>query len=98
MSETSENNAWRMTGMRVLFVVVDSRAALIIPIFFIHMRLWTAMVVVGALAVFAFLERRGYTVEVAMRMAGTLVFNRGRKRFFVRAQPSLASWNERKGL
>ena len=60
-------NHWRNTARPVRFFSVDYRAGIFLFIFMMHIRLWTFLLMLTALFVLWFLERRGLTMPLAMR-------------------------------
>lgn len=58
---------WRNTARTARFFVFDARAAAPLLLFIIHMRLWTLILALVVIIIFAVLERFGLTVNLAMR-------------------------------
>lgn len=58
---------WRDSARSARFFMVDARAAFPIFIFLMHIRIWTAAIVVVSAVFFAFIEHYGFTVPVFFR-------------------------------
>lgn len=58
---------WRNTARITRFFMFDARAAAPLLLFIMHMRLWTLILAIFVIIVFAILERFGLTVTIALR-------------------------------
>lgn len=58
---------WRDSARNPRFFMVDARAAFPILLFLMHIRVWTALVVVFSAIFFGILEHYGFTVPVFLR-------------------------------
>lgn len=58
---------WRDSARPARFWMVDARAAFPLFFFFIHIRMWTFLLVVFSMTFFSYVERKGYTVPVFLR-------------------------------
>jgi intracellular multiplication protein IcmT len=79
---------WRDTARSVRLGPIDWRAVGPLLLFFLHIRLWTLYVAIAAVAVFAVLERYGFTVPVAIRFARITIAGRTKR--------AVSWWRERK--
>ncbi len=66
MSFNAQNH-WRNTARPVRFFNVDARGAVFLLVFLMHMRLWTLILAVSAIAFFVILERFGLSLPLASR-------------------------------
>lgn len=60
---------WRNTARSVRFFAFDARAAAPLLLFILHMQLWTLILAVIVIILFAILERFGLTINLAVRRA-----------------------------
>lgn len=67
MAEFSASTHWRDSARNARFFIVDARAAFPIFIFLMHIRIWTALLVVGSAMFFGFIEHYGFTIPVFLR-------------------------------
>ena len=58
---------WRDSARTARFFIVDARAAFPIFLFLMHIRVWTALLVVVSAAFFGTLEYYGFTIPVFLR-------------------------------
>ncbi len=58
---------WRDSARSARFFMVDARAAFPLFIFLMHIRMWTAMLVVVSALFFGVIEHYGFTVPVFLR-------------------------------
>ena len=58
---------WRDSARSPRFFMVDARAAFPLFIFLMHIRFWTAMLVVISALFFGIIEHYGFTVPVFLR-------------------------------
>lgn len=67
---TDDDSFWRVTAMPARFpgIPVDARAALFIPLVLLWFRPWTIGLFLVVMVILWLLERRGYSVPVALRM------------------------------
>lgn len=63
----SATSHWRDSARSARFFVVDARAAFPIFLFLMHIRLWTALIVIISAVFFGIIERYGFTVPVFLR-------------------------------
>ena len=70
---------WRNTQKPVRFLFLDARAFIGVFVFLVHARLWVLTLAVTSLVFFWFLERRGLSVEAAVRATRSWLI--GRKRY-----------------
>lgn len=63
----SESSHWRDSARSARFFMVDARAAFPLFFFLMHIRVWTAVIVVVSAVFFAILEHYGFTVPVFLR-------------------------------
>ena len=61
------DNHWRNTQRPARFFSMDARSISFLLVFLVHARIWTFVLAVVVMAIFAFLERRGLTFESALR-------------------------------
>ncbi len=73
MAGFSENAHWRDSARNPRFFIVDARAAFPFLLFLLHIRLWTFIVAVVAMAFFGLLERYGFSVIVFLRFLRTFL-------------------------
>lgn len=64
---------WRDSARIPRFFIVDARAAFPIFLFLMHIRYWTAELVVVSLIFFGILERYGFTIPVFFRWLRTFI-------------------------
>ena len=62
-----DNNSWRWTASPARFLFFDSRASAVLPVFLLHMSLWTFALVIITILAFWALEQRKISVPIAMR-------------------------------
>ncbi len=72
LTYTSDTH-WRDSGRSARFFVVDARAAFPLFIFLMHIRYWTATVVLISILFFGILERYGFTVPIFGRWLRTFI-------------------------
>lgn len=60
---------WRNTQRPARFFTLDARVAVFVFIFLLHVAIWTGLLVVIMVVVFAVLERMGLTFSSALRAA-----------------------------
>ena len=58
---------WRDTQRSVRFFVLDGRVVVMVLLWLLHVAWWTFFLMIGAIAFFAFLERRGLRFDAALR-------------------------------
>ena len=58
---------WRDSARSARFFVVDARAAFPIFLFLMHIRIWTAVLVLVSAVFFGIIEHYGFTVPVFLR-------------------------------
>ncbi len=63
----SSSSHWRDSARSARFFMVDARAAFPLFFFLMHIRLWTAGLVVVSVVFFAILEHYGFTLPVFWR-------------------------------
>ena len=63
----SATSHWRDSARSPRFFIVDARAVFPVFLFLMHIRIWTAVLVVLATVFFAFIEHFGFTVPVFFR-------------------------------
>lgn len=93
---TIEN--WRMTALSPRFVFVDARAALFIPPLLIYPRMVTFVIFLIAMMVLTLLERKGYTVPVALRIARLYLTTMGDTPVRIFRKPDMSRWRDRTPL
>lgn len=59
---------WCFTAGRLTLMGMDARAFLPFPLLLLHISIFTLVVTLTAIAVFWLLERRGYSVQVCLRV------------------------------
>jgi len=59
---------WRETARTPRLLFLDARSLIPLFIFLFHVRIWTFGVALIGIALFALLERLGYTLEVLFRL------------------------------
>jgi len=69
---------WRNSQKPPRFFTLDARVIFFIFFFLVHARLWTFSLVVLAMLLFWFFERRGYTFEAAIRALRSWILGRNR--------------------
>jgi intracellular multiplication protein IcmT len=69
----TEDTHWRDTARTARFFIVDARAAFPIFLFLMHIRLWTAMLVLISVVFFGVIEHYGFTVPVFLRQLRTFL-------------------------
>lgn len=72
----NEENDWRWTSYPARFFFFDARAALALPLFLIHYSWITFGITVVSTLIFVILERKRYTVDVALARLRLLLGNR----------------------
>ncbi len=65
----AKRNAWRDTGRTVRFFIFDAKAGIPFFFFLAHVSYWTLAISVLSFVVFGVLERFGYSLVVALRLA-----------------------------
>lgn len=63
----SQTTHWRDSARSARFFMVDARAAFPLFIFLMHIRIWTAVLVLISAVVFGIIEHYGFTVPVFLR-------------------------------
>jgi len=63
----SETAHWRDSARSARFFLVDARAAFPIFLFLMHIRMWTASIVIVSMVFFGIIEHYGFTVPVFLR-------------------------------
>jgi len=58
---------WRDSARNARFWIVDYRASFMLVTFLLHIKIWTFVLCISAIAFFATLERYGFTVTVFLR-------------------------------
>ena len=89
---------WRMTALAPRFIFVDARAALFIPPVFFYPRTVTLVAFLIVMVILAIIERRGYTVPVAMRMMRLFLSTGGSLPIRIYRKPQIDRWRDRKPL
>ena len=69
----SESSHWRDSARTARFFVVDARAAFPIFFFLMHIRMWTALLVLVSAVFFGIIEHYGFTVPVFLRWLRSFV-------------------------
>lgn len=69
----SETSHWRDSARSARFFIVDARAAFPIFLFLMHIRVWTAMIVLISAIFFGIIEHYGFTVPVFLRWLRSLM-------------------------
>lgn len=59
--------AWRDSARYPRFFFIDANAALPLVLFLVHIKLWTFMLALAAMAFFGVLERFNFTLPIFMR-------------------------------
>ncbi|MER2519571.1 MAG: IcmT/TraK family protein [Bdellovibrionales bacterium] len=72
------DNHWRNTQLPIRFFALDARAAAIILLFILHVRIWTLALCILAMLAFWGLERRGLTFASALRSLRCWLLGRDR--------------------
>jgi intracellular multiplication protein IcmT len=67
---------WRDSARSARFFIVDARAAFPIFLFLMHIRVWTAVLVVVSVTFFGIIEHYGFTVPVFLRWSRTFLAGR----------------------
>ncbi len=67
---------WRDSGRRARFGFMDAASAVPILLFLVHITWWTFWLAVAVSAIFAMLNRYGYTVVVFGRIARSFLVGR----------------------
>jgi len=67
MANFSPTAHWRDSARTPRFFLVDARAAFPVFIFLMHIRIWTAAVVVISAIFFSVIERYGFSLPVFLR-------------------------------
>ncbi|MDP3558962.1 MAG: IcmT/TraK family protein [Legionellaceae bacterium] len=67
MADFSADVHWRDAARHPRFFMVDARAAFPMLLFLLHIRLWTAGLVVLTIVFFGVLEHYGFSVPVFLR-------------------------------
>lgn len=63
----AETAHWRDSARSARFFLVDARAAFPIFLFLMHIRVWTAILVIVSAIFFGIIEHYGFTVPVFLR-------------------------------
>lgn len=63
----SASSHWRDSARSARFFMVDARAAFPIFLFLMHIRVWTAVLVLVSAVFFGIIEHYGFTVPVFLR-------------------------------
>jgi intracellular multiplication protein IcmT len=63
----SPNSHWRDSARSARFFIVDARSAFPLFIFLMHIRTWTAILVLVSAVFFGIIEHFGFTVPVFFR-------------------------------
>lgn len=58
---------WRDSARNPRFFMVDARAAFAILLFLVHIKVWTALLVIINLVFFSVIEHYGFTIPVFFR-------------------------------
>lgn len=66
-SQFSATAHWRDSARTARFFIVDARAAFPIFFFLIHIKVWTAVLVLISVIFFGVIEHYGFTVPVFLR-------------------------------
>jgi intracellular multiplication protein IcmT len=64
---------WRDSARNTRFFLVDARAAFPLLLFLLHIQIWSFILAVVAMSFFALLERYGFTVNVFLRWARSVL-------------------------
>lgn len=88
----------RMTAMPPRFFFVDARAALFIPPILFHPSTVTLMAFMVVMVILTLLERRGYTVPVALRMLRLFFTSFGEMPIRIYRKPEMSRWRDRTHL
>ncbi len=67
MARIATQPHWRDSARTARLWVIDARAAFPLLLFLLHIRLWSFILAVAAMAFFALLERYGFTTTVFLR-------------------------------
>lgn len=94
-SEIKSIENWRMTALSPRFVFVDARAALFIPPLLVYPRTITFVAFLVVLVMLSLLERKGYTVPVAMRIAKLYMTTLGDMPVRIFRKPDMSRWRDR---
>ena len=73
MSNVNPNAPWRDSARSARFFIVDARAAFPLLLFLMHIRTWTAIIVLVSAVFFGIIEHYGFTVPVFLRWTRTLL-------------------------
>jgi len=79
--QTEGDFHWRNAMREVRFFSIDARASVFLFFFLLHMRLWTLILVVGAMVAFYMLERMGLHFSAAFRAFRCWIFGKIRPAF-----------------
>lgn len=71
MARTPTEQHWRDSARTPRFFLIDARAAFPILLFLLHIRVWTFIVAILAMAFFGALERYGFTLVIFGRWVRT---------------------------
>lgn len=71
MAGFSESSHWRDSARSARFFMVDARASFPIFLFLMHIRVWTAVLVLVSAVFFGIVEHYGFTVPVFLRWMRT---------------------------
>ena len=61
------NAHWRDASRTPRFFIMDAYAAFPLLLFFLHIKMWTLLVAIGAMVFFMILERFQFTIPVFIR-------------------------------
>lgn len=64
---------WRDSARNTRFFLVDARAAFPIFLFLMHIRIWTAILVLISTVFFGIIEHFGFTVPIFFRWLRTMI-------------------------
>ena len=67
MNKFSSSAHWRDSARSARFFMVDARAAFAILLFLVHIKVWTAVLVIINLLFFSIIEHYGFTMPVFFR-------------------------------
>jgi len=87
-----DENFWRVTALPPRFLIVDARAVIAAPPLLFHARPVTLVYFIVVMGIFWLLERRGYTVPVALRMLRVLIGGLFRFPISIRRHEQNWSW------
>jgi intracellular multiplication protein IcmT len=73
MALRSAGTHWRDSARNPRFFLIDARAAFPFLLFLLHIKLWSFIFAVVTMSFFALLERYGFTVNVFLRWARSIL-------------------------